>query len=202
MSKLRPKSAPGAPKKRSAKVVRPYRKRATWAMLHPEELARPGASLLALILDKANTQGLGPRELAQDALGVSYGYFAALRSGDKEIPKIGDDLVARMAEFLGLPKVAVLLAAGQLKLEDFYHDTEAVHDHMQPALQFIQRDPEIGAYLPVSAFVADPALQLFLIMLYEKASGRTLIPGKTSAEEIVERYRNLVSGAAIANKTR
>ena len=169
------------------------------APLSSSELSRPGATLLALILDAANTRRLGTRELAEKELGVSYSYFASLRSGEKEIAKIGDDLVARIAKFLGLPKVAVMLAAGQLKLEDFYQEREILQTHLQPALQFIQRDPRIAPLVPASVFDADVALQQLVVILYEKAYDRTLIPSKVSIEEIAERYKTLIEGDDDAN---
>lgn len=179
---------------RTPKEIRLRNKGATWSALSPSELSRPGATLLALILEAANTRGLGARELAEDALGVSYSYFASLRNGEKEITKIGDDVITRIAKFLGLPKVAVMLAAGQLKLEDFYQDPEIFQTHLQPALQFIQRDPNVGAHMPASVFTADPAIQQFVVILYEKAYGKTLIPSKVSLEEIAKRYKNLIDG--------
>lgn len=131
------------------------------------------------------------REVAEEALGVSYSYFAGLRSGEKEIPKIGEDVIAKVAKFLGLPKVVVMLAAGQLRLEDFYQDPNVLGAYLEPSLQYIQRDREVGAYMPPSIYTAEPALQHFVVTLYEKAFGKTLIPSKASLEEIVERYKRL-----------
>lgn len=196
MAKAREKKSPieRNPKSRIHKEVRPQRRNTSWGILTPEELARPGGTLLALILEAANTRGLSTRRLAPEFLGVTYSYFAGLRNGTKEIPKIGDAVITKTARFLGLPKVVVMLAAGQLKLEDFYQNPEIVQTHLLPALQFIQRDPEIGSYMPASVFTAEPALQQFIVALYEKAHSKTLIPSKVSLEEITERYKHLMNG--------
>ena len=103
-------------KARSGKPPEAQRKGTGWAVLAPGELARPGATLLALLLEAANTRGLSMRELAEQGLGVSYGYLAALRNGEKENPNLGDDAIARATAFMGLPKVVVILAASQLRL--------------------------------------------------------------------------------------
>lgn len=171
----------------------PARKRRPWRVLTPDELRRPGAVLLGLLIEAANNQGYGTSELAEE-LGVTYAYLAALRNGKNPIPKIGDELVDRIAAFLQLPKVAVMLAAGQLHPQDFYQQPDIVRHHLMPALKFIQSDSQFGRLLPPSVFNAEPALQHLIITLYEQATGRTLIPTRINPEEIAQRFKDLVRG--------
>lgn len=84
------------------------------------------------------------------------------------------------------------MAAGQLKLEDFYHIGDKMNLYLEPALRFIQADPQIGAKLPLSAFSADKDLQLFLITLYEQATGKVVLPGKVGIEDVIQRFEALV----------
>lgn len=169
------------------------RPRADWAVLTDEEMALPGRVLLALLLEAAHVRRLGARDFAENTLGITYGHFCQLRSGIKKFSSLRDDVINRIARFLGMPKVAVLLAAGQLQYEDFYQDPALLQNYFIPTLRYIQNDPEIGAYMPVTVFTADPALQQFVVMLYEKAHGRNLIPGKLSLAEIAERFKQLTS---------
>lgn len=170
----------------------PARKeRLIWGVISPEEMKRPGAVLISLIFQAASTRNLKPSDVC-DSLGISYSHFASLRSGGKAIPNIGEDFLKRIADFLQLPKVVVKLAAGQLTLEDFYHIGDKMHLYLEPALRFIQADPKIGATLPLSAFSADKDLQLFLITLYEQATGKVVLPGKVAIEDVIHRFETLV----------
>ena len=157
-----------------------------WAILKGNAIDGPGAPLLALLLQASNTRGLSMRELAEDHLGLTYSHFALLRKGQRSISNIGDETTAKIAKFLGLPKVIVMIAAGRLKVEDFYRDPALLDQQLGPALEFIQRDPELGLSLPPSAFVADIDLRRFLVLLYEKASGKTLLPNRASTTDILQ----------------
>ena len=157
-----------------------------WAVLKGNEIGGPGAPLLALLLQASTTRGLSIRELAEDHLGLTYSHFALLRKGQRSISNIGDETMAKIAQFLGLPKVIVMIAAGRLKVEDFYRDPALLDQQLEPALEFIQRDPELGLSLPPSAFVADIDLRRFLVLLYEKATGKTLLPNRASTTDILQ----------------
>jgi hypothetical protein len=157
-----------------------------WALLKGNAIDGPGAPLLALLLQASTTRGLSMRELAEDHLGLTYSHFTLLRKGERSISNIGDETTAKIAKFLGLPKVIVMIAAGRLKVEDFYRDPALLDQQLGPALEFIQRDAELGLSLPPSAFVADIDLRRFIVLLYEKASGKTLLPNRASTTDILE----------------
>ena len=80
----------------------------------------------------------------------------------------------------------VMIAAGRLKVEDFYPDPALLDQQLGPALEFIQRDPELGLSLPLSAFVAELDLRRFIVLLYEKASGKTLLPNRARTDDILQ----------------
>jgi hypothetical protein len=84
-----------------------------------------------------------------------------------------------------------MLAAGQLRIEDFYSEPDKVSAQLQPALRFILADPELSPYLSPAILKADAAVQQAFVLLYERATGRVLIRGKVPAEEIVARHRTL-----------
>jgi len=151
----------------------------------------PGATLLALLLEAANTRGLSVRELAEDHLGITYSHFMLLRKQHRSIPRLGDDVMGKIAKFLVLPKVVVMLAGGQLTLEDFFQDPQVLEQYLEPALLYMQRDPQLGPYMPPTAFTADAQLRRYMVLLYEKATGRVLLPSRTTPDEIVERYKEL-----------
>lgn len=163
------------------------------SVLTPDELEKPGAALIALLLERAHTYQMTVDELAT-RIGVSYSYFAWLRRKKDAIPKIGTDVIERIAEFLELPKVAVMLLAGHLKPSDFDQIPQNTKINVENALRFIQSDPVIGPHMPATIFTADLALQQFMVSLYEMASGRLLITSMKSAEEIVALHREYFAG--------
>src|SRR5580658_8142506 len=177
---------PAAPRKAPAQEPQP-----SWGVLKGKELHWSGATLLALLLEAANTRGLSLRELAEEHLGVTYSHFMLLRKGQRSIPRLGDEIMGKIAVFLGLPKVVVMLAGGQLTLKDFFQDPKVLEEYLEPAMQFMQRDPELGPQMPPSAFTADVQLRRYIVLLYEKATGRVLLPSRTSPSEIVESFKVL-----------
>ena len=139
-------------------------------------------------------------------LKVTYGYIAHLRSGIRKLSSVGDDFVDGVADFLGLPRISVLAACGRVKLEDFvsgqspeqsidsaYGAIERDKDwgdevkRLTPRLTTLKaeefkRISERLAKLPpgeatrLSEPRADLQVKLFLVRLYEAATGKILIP--------------------------
>jgi len=163
-----------------------------WELLTDEELSRPGATLINLILTAATDRGIGMTKIAKEALDVSPSYFAQLRSGAKPVDGLGDKHIAKAARFLRMPVVSVKLAADQLKMEDFYAVPAAFEDYLLPALHRIQSHPEFGPLVPPKILKADVAIQKCLVLLYEEATGEVLIPGRVPKKAIVERHQSLV----------
>lgn len=49
-----------------------------------------------------------------------YGYLAQLRAGIREVTNISDAFASKCGEFLGWPRMQVLMAAGKVKPADLY----------------------------------------------------------------------------------
>ena len=159
-------------------------KRIGWiAGMEKEELDRPGAALLAMLLAAATHRQMQLQELAT-ALGVTYPYIAQLRSGYRQVVNVSEEFLTKAAEFLQVPRMSVLLAAGRVRIQDFYPTD--VMAKVEPALRFIQADGELGGSMPPSVFAADPALQLFIVDLYQKATHRNLLGQPVSYQELNE----------------
>ena len=184
-----------APPTALRKEPRPVARGGDLDLLSGRELRRPGAQLMNLILTAANDRGLSVEETAREALGVSLSHFYSLRNGGKEIQQLGEEHIARAARFLGFSRVAAKLAAGQLAPEDFYSEPEVVRHYLRPAMRYIQSDPEFAPYIPATIVDLPANVQHIFIMLYERATGRSLIPGRVSPEEIAKRHRELPQGS-------
>lgn len=173
-------------KTRHTRTVRPAERRLAWSGLTDEELKRPGAALLAMLVQAANDRGHQMRELA-DNLGVTYGYIAQLRGGIRDVRHISDEFADRCAQYLGIPRMAVLVAAGKVKLADIYSAPSVLEHDLERALKFIQRDAHYGPYMPPEIFQQSPAVKQFIVMMFEDASGYKLLAGKVPLKEIADK---------------
>lgn len=152
----------------------PVERRTGWTGLSPEEAQRPGAELLAALYQKANEDGLNLREMAL-ALGVTYGYIHQLKGGVRGINQVGDDFIDRCAQYLRKPKAYVRALAGKQTFLDDY--TEASIDgELDTALAVMQKDPKWGGNMPLSLKNLDRRERLFVVKLYEAATGKVLLP--------------------------
>ncbi len=149
-------------------------KRIGWvAGMESDELDRPGAALLAMLLTAATHRQMQLQELAA-ALGVTYPYLSQLRSGYRQVVNVSEEFLTACAAFLQVPRVQVLLAAGRVRIADFYQPSD-IKGKLEPALRYIQNDGEIGGSMPASVYTADADLQLFIVDLYQKVTHRNLL---------------------------
>lgn len=147
--------------------------------LTEREAKRPGAKLLSMLLQCANDRGMYQAELARE-IGVTQGYISQLRNGLRNIPDVSDDFLAGCARLLGVPRIVCAIAAGKLKADDLYAEA-SVEDAAKQALQLIGKDGPLGALLPVSAFSAPEDVQLYIVMLFEAATGKKLIRSRVKS---------------------
>jgi transcriptional regulator with XRE-family HTH domain len=156
--------------------------------LSPEEKPLRGATLLQWIIETANERGLQLNQVAAK-LGCTYGYLHQLRKGMKPIPGISEQLIDACAEFLGIPRLAVMIAADIVKPTDFYADAEIALSSLDAALRLIRSDPEWGPRCSPAVMDLDNRGKLFVINLYEQARGVQLLPGRAN----IERYIQIMS---------
>ena len=152
--------------------------------LTQEVIEQEGSTLLAMLFAKAHTEGLQIQTLATEKLGVHPSYLAQLRSRAKSVETISHDFARACAHYLGIPLIAVLVAAGQLKEEDF---REAVEDDamIANAVNFILRDPHVGLIVPEKLLKQDKDLQRAFVILYEMATGKKLLgESRVSADKL------------------
>lgn len=142
-----------------------------------KEVSVPGARLMQMLLNRANQEGLQLRELAAK-LEITPGYLHQLRIGHKPIAGISNQLIDNIRIFLDVPKVSVLLAAGIVRVEDFYEDAGVLSVYVRQGIDFIRRDPHWGALVPVNLVDPKEDLLMLIIRLYESATGRKILPEK------------------------
>lgn len=155
-----------------------------------EELLRPGGTLLAMLIGRANQLGHQLGDMAKE-LNVTYGYISQLRSGHRKTEHISDAFADACAAYLDKPRKLVLVAAGRVRPEDDYEHPEQALQQLPAAISFIQNDGDFGAYMPPELVSADERLQLFVVKLYERAKGVHLLPGFTDPKQIAEQVAQL-----------
>ena len=171
--------------------------RANWIRSHPELEGRETTSepespalnvdepnLISWLVKEAGSRGKSTKELAVD-LGVSYSYLALLRSGTRDIRQVSDEFIRAAAAYLGAPRIRVMMAAGKVQPEDFMDSTPHGLDELKRALEFVKSDPNWGLFFPNSLLEADPAIQQFVMLAYERATGRVLITRTHSVEQLL-----------------
>lgn len=144
--------------------------------LNDKESQVEGSMLLYLLFDEANKQGLSYKDLAIQ-LGVTYGYLAQMKSGDKPITGVSPDFVARCSEFLGIPEAAVMVAARKLKIEQLYAKPENWKTELDAAMRYIASDPQFGPYMSPNTLNADTDTKKLLVKMYQEITGKVLIQG-------------------------
>lgn len=143
--------------------------------LTAKEVNVPGARLMQMLLAQANQQGLQLRELAAK-LGVTAGYLHQLRTGRKPMTGISGQLIENIKIFLGVPRISVLLASGIVKIEDCYPERDILSIYMRQGVDFIRQDPVWGPLVPAHLEHPKEDMLMFIIRLYEEATGRKILP--------------------------
>lgn len=152
--------------------------RVPWAGgLDKAELAKPGGLLLAMLIYRANELGHKMQEMSSE-LGVTYGYLVQLREGIRQVKNVSDEFAQACALYLGVPRLTVLLASGKITPADMFENPHDLVRTLPRAMQFIQRDSEFGGIMPADLFTASEQVQFFVVMLYEAATRKKLLPGK------------------------
>lgn len=147
--------------------------------LTEQEQQITGARLLQMLFSAANMRNLQIRELAS-SLGVSAGYLHQLRTGLKPVPGISRQLIENIRVFLGVPRINVLLAAGIVRHEDFYADSDQMEASLRNAEEFVRSDPMYGPLVPTDFDDHSGNLRMLVIRLYEKANGYRLLSESTA----------------------
>ncbi len=146
-----------------------------WLLIEEKALKQPGGTLLVLLARKANEKGITRTKLAEE-LGISYAYLYKLVRGDAEVTSLNPVYLANAAKFLELPRLAVKMAAGLVSYEDMFQQPDLYQMSIDPAIDFIRHDPNMAGYMPPELEGSSDAIKAFVIYLYERATGKRLMP--------------------------
>lgn len=138
--------------------------------------------LLQWIWQVAENRGLDNQALAHE-LGITPGYLSQIKHGFSG-KIISREFAHSCAQFLNVPLIAVLIAAGQITYEDtIMPDTDMEHE-LEQAIKYILADKKWSPFAPRNIRQLDKDIQLFIVLLYQEACGRRLLPDQIDLKAI------------------
>jgi len=115
-------------------------------------------------------QRLSLRDVAAQT-GVSISYLTQIEHDRKKNP--GPDILKKLAPLYNVPVRDLLKAAGYLEeVKPVLTDEEEV----EMAFRYVMNDPRYKSGTRVKG-VLTPDIKRFIVEMYEKATGKTLLPG-------------------------
>lgn len=166
-----------------------------------QALVKPGAYLVSALLKRADERGQKLVELAAE-LNVTYGYINQLRSGNRSTKQISDEFTTACATYLGIPRLAVLVFAGQITLSDLFDKVEVLQAEIPRAMEYLSKDPVWGLLVTTELLESSFESKYCLIRLYEKATDRQLLPASLDLEEFGKAFERLTKARAEKMKAR
>ena len=162
--------------------------------MNERETTRPGGLLMAALLGCAEE-----RQHTQDQvagfLGVHYSYMNQLRNGLRKISSVSRDFSQACARYLGIPRLQVLMMAGQITAEDVHPPGGAYRSDLELAMQFICEDLQWRHLITPELKNAASDSQFAVVRLYEAATGKVLLPQRLDAAAFVQSAMNQTSGS-------
>lgn len=125
----------------------------------------------------AAARGQTKAEMASH-LGVTFGYIRQLATGVRLVEQVSGEFCRACAEYLDIPPVAVMLAAGRITLSDFLMPEveRAPGWQLTAGLERIAADPLVGCLMPPEVWDAPDSVKQLLVALYEDATKQELMP--------------------------
>jgi transcriptional regulator with XRE-family HTH domain len=156
-----------APKKRGRRSLERAAKDAT--------LQVRGAALARALDARAQTLGLSQRAAAH-RVGFSEPYYALLMNGSRWFGAVEDQALKRIAEFLDVPMISVLLMSERISPEDFFRKT-TLESQIDFVFSTMFTDKRWTSAMPRHADWKNTPLSVRLLaaLLYQECSGKDLM---------------------------
>ena len=129
----------------------------------------PGGPLLGWLFDEARRRDEQVSDLAT-ALGVTTGFLAQLKNGQRDVANISTDLAAACAKYLGVPPIVVKLVSGSISMNDFLCPSESEEVTVDRALQQIANDPRLRRSVPVDLHLLPLDAKKAIVFLFQEYS--------------------------------
>jgi len=107
----------------------------------------------------------------EELSGVSNSYLGLIERGQRPIP--GADILKKLAPVFDVPIRDMLAAAGYLAEEDVSLSEE---DEVEMAFRYVMNDPRYKSGTRIKGGL-NTEVKRFIVEMYEKATGKKLLPG-------------------------
>ena len=107
----------------------------------------------------------------EELSGVSNSYIGLIERGQRPIP--GADILKKLAPVYDVPVRDLLATAGYLKEEDLSLSEE---DEVEMAFRYVMNDPRYKSGTRIKGGI-NTEVKRFVVEMYEKATGKKLLPG-------------------------
>lgn len=126
--------------------------------------------LIRALLKEASRRGHRMADMAE-ALDITYGYIAQLRSGHRKPEHVSQTFADACGRYLGVPTALVKLWAGRVSITDFAWPARSREREVAEGLDSLRDDPAIGSLVPDALFTADPSVREFVWQIYQECTG-------------------------------
>jgi transcriptional regulator with XRE-family HTH domain len=107
----------------------------------------------------------------EELSGVSNSYLGMIERGQRPIPQA--DILKKIAPVYDVPVRDLLAAAGYLNEEDVSLSEE---DEVEMAFRYVMNDPRYKSGTRIKGGI-NTEVKRFIVEMYEKATGKKLLPG-------------------------
>ncbi|MFC1956378.1 helix-turn-helix domain-containing protein [Chloroflexota bacterium] len=107
----------------------------------------------------------------EELSGVSNSYLGLIERGQRPIP--GADILKKLAPVYDVPVRDLLATAGYLKEEDISLSED---DEVEMAFRYVMNDPRYKSGTRIKGGLT-VEVKRFIVEMYEKATGKKLLPG-------------------------
>lgn len=142
-----------------------------------------GEQLPALIYAEADRRGISLGVVA-DMLGMSRPYLFRLRHYPPSCQKISRNYIDKIALFLGVPVVCVMVAAGQLRADDLTFQDDDSRKEIDRAIRYMREDPAWSVMLTDVDGLND-GLKSLIVRCYEREEGRKLLTNRNEGNSLL-----------------
>jgi len=141
--------------------------------------------LMDMLYQHAESKGMTISDL-NEKLGYSHGYLFTLRARPEKCTKLGMETVRKLAEFLGVDSVTVMVAAGILQPSDFFgvRDVREIRGELTRSVRYISEDPDWAPFVPRPIESLDDRTLMLVVYAYQRATKRQLMQVTSPSETI------------------
>lgn len=150
------------------------------------DATHPGYKLIWKIHEKCINENIPSKELAE-IIGVSQTTISYIFTGRKDVRELDKQIYTKLAFWLEMPVLSVMMLAELIVPEDFYtSEKQNLTRAIDRAITLILADPEWGAFAPKEILGSNNEIKMYIIWCYEQATNTRLISGAVDYLDLIK----------------